>query len=154
MPGLEAKVELGQPDPSGLTPVLRPAVTGLPVFAEDVVIGEAVRLLGFDVQRDGAAVQIDLFWQPLRPLDADFTSFVQILDANGDKIVQSDQQAGGVYYPTSLWQPGDTLRDRHILTLPADAPPGPYRLHVGMYELSNGEIIPLGAATLATPAGL
>ncbi len=154
MPGLEAKVELGQPDPSGLTPVLRPAVTGLPVFAEDVVIGEAVRLLGFDVQRDGAAVQIDLHWQPLRPLEADFTSFVQILDANGDKIVQSDQQAGGVYYPTSLWQPGDTLRDRHILTLPADAPPGPYRLHVGMYELSNGEIIPLGAATLATPAGL
>jgi hypothetical protein len=154
MPGLEVKAELGQPDPSGLTPVLGPAVAGPPAFAEQAVIGDAVRLLGFDVQRDGAAVQIDLHWQPLRPLEADFTSFVQILDANGDKIVQSDQQAGGVYYPTSLWQPGDTLRDRHILTLPADAPPGPYRLHVGMYELSNGEIIPLGAATLATPAGL
>jgi hypothetical protein len=148
MPGLDAKVELGQPDPSGLTPVLEPAVTGPPVFAEDVVIGDAVRLLGFDVQPSGDAVQIDLFWQPLRPLEADYTSFVQVLAANGDKIAQSDQQAGGVYYPTSLWQPGDTLRDRHTLTLPAGAPPGPYQLLVGMYRLAGSDIVPLGATTL------
>lgn len=150
MPGLDTKVELGQPDPSGLTPVLGPAIARPPAFVEEAVIGDAVRLLGFDVQPAGDTVQIDLHWQPLRPLEADYTSFVQVLAPNGDKIAQSDQQAGGVYYPTSLWQPGDTLRDRHTLALPAGAPPGPYQLLVGMYQLANGEIIPLGSATLAT----
>ncbi len=150
MPGLEVKAKLGQPDPSGLTPVLGPAVAAPPVFAEDVVIGDAVRLLGFDVQRDRDAVQIDLHWQPLRPLGADYTSFVQLLAAGDVKVAQSDHQAGGVYYPTSLWQPGETLRDRHTLALPAGAPPGPYQLLVGMYQLANGEIIPFGAGTLAT----
>ncbi len=150
MPGLEVKADLGQPDPSGLTPVLGPVIIGSPDFAESVIIGDAVRLLGFDVQPSGDAVQIDLFWQPLRPLEADYTTFVQVLAPNGDKIAQSDQQTGGVFYPTSLWKPGETLRDRHTLTLPAGAPPGPYQLLVGMYQLANGEIIPLGGATLAT----
>lgn len=149
MPGLEVKAELGQPDPSGLTPVLGPAVSGAPTFAADVVLGDAVRLLGFDVQPAGDAVQIDLHWQPLRPLEADYTTFVQVLAPNGDKIAQSDQVAGGVYYPTSLWQPGDTLRDRHTLTLPAGAPAGPHQLLVGMYQLAGGEVVPLGSAMLA-----
>jgi hypothetical protein len=151
MPGLEARFDLGQPDPSGLTPVQGPALTGSPAFAEEAVIGDAVRLRGFDVQPAGDVVQIDLLWQPLRPLDADYTSFVQVLDANGAKIAQSDHQPGGVFYPTSLWQPGDTLRDRHTLALSAGAPSGPYQLLVGMYRLVDGEIIPLGSATLATP---
>ena len=151
MPGLELKAELGQPDPSGLTPVLGPAISGPPAFAEETLIGDAVRLQGFDVQRADNAMQIDLYWQPLRPLEADYTTFVQLLAPDGSKITQSDQQAGGVYYPTSLWQPGETLRDRHRLILPADAPPGPYQLLVGMYQLANGQLIPLGAATLATP---
>jgi hypothetical protein len=156
MPGLELVAELGQPEPAGLTPVLGPAVTGPPTFAQEAVIGDAVHVLGFDVQRAGETLQIDLHWQPLRPLEADYTSFVQLLTANGDRIAQSDHQAGGVYYPTSLWQPDDaawsslgaSLRDRHILTLPADAPPGPYQLLVGMYRLAGDEIVPLGSATL------
>jgi hypothetical protein len=151
MPGLDVKADLGEPDPSGLTPVLGPAVSGAPAFAEDVVLGDVVRLLGFDVQPAGDAVQIDLFWRPLHPLIADYTTFIQVLAPNGDKIAQSDQQAGGVYYPTGLWQPDDTLRDRHTLTLPAGAPAGPYQLLVGMYRQAGGEIVPLGAATLATP---
>ena len=150
MPGLEVKAALGAAHPSGLTPVLGPAITGPPTFVEEAVIGDAMRLLGFDVNRDGDALQIDLHWQPLRALEADYTSFVQVLDANGDKIAQSDHQAGGIYYPTSLWRAGETLRDRHTLVLPADAPSGPYRLLVGMYRLVDGEIVPLGAATLAT----
>jgi hypothetical protein len=152
MPGLEVVAELGQPDPSGLTPVLGPAITAPPAVAADVVLGDAVRLSGFDVQRDGETMQIDLFWQPLRPLEADYTSFVQLLAANGDKIAQSDHLAGGVYFPTSLWQPGEStspsLRDRHTLTLPANAPPGPYQLLVGMYRLVDGEIVALGEARL------
>ena len=150
MPGLEVKAELGQPDESGLTPVLGPAVAAPPDFAEDAAIGDAVRLLGFDVQRDGETMQVDLHWQPLHPLDSYYTSFVQLLAAGGEKVAQSDQQPGGVYYPTSLWQPGATVRDRHTLTVPDDAPPGPYRLLVGMYRLIDGEIVTLGSATLAT----
>ncbi len=150
MPGLEVKAELGQPDPTGLTPVLGPAVAAPPDFAEDVVISDAVRLLGFDVQRDGETMQVDLHWQPLRQLDSDYTSFVQLLAAGDEKVAQSDHQPGGVYYPTSLWQPGAAVRDRHTLALPVSAPPGPYRLLVGMYQIVDGEIVTLGSGTLAT----
>jgi hypothetical protein len=153
MPGLEIKAQLGQPDPSGLTPVLGPAVGALPADRPDVLLGDAVRLAGDAVDlptpQPGQTVAVDLYWQPVRDLSSDYTSFVQVLLPDGSKIAQSDHRVGGVYYPSSLWQLGETLLDRHILAIPADAPPGPYHLLVGLYELIDGEAQLLGNAMLS-----
>ena len=152
MPGLEIKARLGPPDDAGLTPVLGPAVTSQPAHPQDIAIGDAVRLIG--VTGDLATVQpgqslvIDLYWQPVRTLPANYTSFVQLLSPDGSKAAQSDHLVGGVYYPTNLWQPGETLLDRHTLDVPAGAPPGPYQLFVGMYELVDGEARTVGGAML------
>ena len=119
MPGLEIKAQLGPSDAAGLTPVLGPAVTGKPAHPQDVVIGDAVRLIGVTgdlaTVQPGQSLAIDLYWQPLRTLPANYTSFVQLLSPDGSKAAQSDHLVGGVYYPTSLWQPGETLLDRHTL---------------------------------------
>jgi hypothetical protein len=81
----------------------------------------------------------------LRPLDREYHSFVHLLNAEGQKVAQSDRQPGGVYYPTTLWRPGERLRDDHQLTVPADAPEGVYSLLAGMYALSgDGTLQPLG----------
>lgn len=151
MPGLEIKARLGETDASGLTPVFDPAVSREPMVTTDATVGDSVHLLGYDIQpaepQPGDSLHVDLYWQAGQPLDADVTSFVQLLASNDEKIAQSDHQPGGVYYPSSLWQPGETLLDRHELTIPADAAPGPYRLLVGLYRLTEAGVEPIGQTT-------
>jgi hypothetical protein len=83
-------------------------------------------------------LRVSLQWEALRPPDAEYHTYVHLLDPAGDKVAQSDRQPGGVYYPTTLWRPGERLLDEHTLAVPADAPPGAYRLVAGMYRLASG----------------
>ena len=114
--------------------------------------GDAIRLAGYDVAPDALKpstdAEITLHWQPLTRLGTDYTTFIHLFNANGDKIAQSDHGPGGVYYPTSLWKPGETLSDRHMMRLPTDLGPGPYTLVVGLYDAAMqrlGEAQPIGA---------
>jgi hypothetical protein len=135
MPGLEVKFAL-QPT-EGLLEVLGPAASGPPERASDLVLADTVRLLGYDLGsplEPGGVLEVALHWQPLRPMDADYTSFVHLLDAEGQKVAQSDHLPGGVYYPTSLWQPGEMLLDVHRLALPEALGPAPRTLLVGFYR--------------------
>jgi hypothetical protein len=144
MPGLEVRFDLR---PQGTVVEVMGSVAapaGEPLGA----IGDAVALQGVEIKppadqlRPGQTLEVTLYWRPLRPLGADYTSFVHLLDGAGNKIAQHDASPGGVYYPTSLWHPGETLRDRHVLSLPATVPAGPYSLRVGLY--SGPDLKPLG----------
>ena len=147
MDGLEVKFNLA---PEGaLVRVDGPAAAAPPAQPAGQTFGDAIRLAGYDVAPDalkpGGAAEITLHWQPITRLDADYTTFVHLVNANGDKIAQSDHRPGGVYYPTSLWKPGETLIDKHTLALPADLGPGPYTLIVGLYD-NAAEMRRLGEA--------
>ena len=140
MDGLEVRFNLA---PEGtLVRVTGPAAAEPPAQAAGQTFGDAIRLAGYDVAPDalkpGGAAEITLRWQPITRLDADYTTFVHLVNANGDKIAQSDYRPGGVYYPTSLWKPGETLLDKHTLALPADLGPAPYAIIVGMYNSAAG----------------
>ncbi|MCU0500792.1 MAG: DUF2723 domain-containing protein, partial [Anaerolineae bacterium] len=135
MPGLDIKFKLM---PEGkLVSVLGPAVSGQPARPAEARFGEAIRLLGYDIRpatlAPGDTVTVSLHWQPLRPLDADYTTFAHLVNADGRVIGASDHRPGGVYYPTSLWKPGETLVDAHTLTLASDLGRPPYALEVGLY---------------------
>ena len=101
---------------------------------------DALRLIGYGADpnnqlRPGGALVVTLYWQPQQKLDADFTGFVQLLAASGDKVAQgNDHPAGGAYYPTSLWRPGELLRDVFTVTLPSSLQPGAYTILAGMYR--------------------
>jgi len=136
MDGLEVRFNLA---PEGtLVRVTGPTAAEPPAQAAGQTFGDAIRLAGYDVAPDvlkpGGAAEITLRWQPITRLDADYTTFVHLVNANGDKIAQSDHRPGGVYYPTSLWKPGETLIDKHTLALPADLGPAPYTIVVGLYD--------------------
>ena len=93
----------------------------------------------------GDTMQVSLIWEALRPLDTVYHSFVHLQTPEGATVAQSDRQPGGVHYPTTLWRPGERLRDDHLLQIPADALQGIYRIVVGMYALSeDGTLQPLG----------
>jgi hypothetical protein len=151
MSGLEVRFRL---EPAGaLVRVLGPAAARPATQPADALYAGAIRLTGYDLRPaglvPGGSVSLTLHWQPARRLDADYTTFVQLLNADGVKIGQSDHRPGGVYYPTSLWKPGETLADTHTLSLAADLGRPPYTLLVGLYtggtELHHlGEPQPIG----------
>jgi len=135
MPGLEVKFAL-QPT-EGLMEVLGPAASGPPERTSGLVLADTVRLHGYDLGSPleaGGVLEVALHWQPLAEMDGDYTSFVHLLDAEGQKVAQSDHLPGGVYYPTSLWQPGEMLLDVHCLVLPEALGPAPRTLLVGFYQ--------------------
>jgi hypothetical protein len=135
MPGLETRFEL---EPTGsLVRVTGPAVRNAPQAPAAVDFAGAVRLTGYDLSpvplSAGSRAEVTLYWQPLRPLGTDYTTFVHLLDAGGAVIGASDHRPGGVYYPTSLWRPGETLRDTHVFTVTAEPGRSPYTIETGLY---------------------
>ncbi len=73
-------------------------------------------------------------WQPLRGFNQDWKVFVHLVDANDNVLAQYDGYPRSGDYPTSEWIPGELIEDRYPLLFPADAPPGPYRLFLGLYD--------------------
>lgn len=78
-------------------------------------------------------------WQAVEPVAVDYTTFVHLLDADGNRVTQRDSQPCSGKCPTSTWQPGAIVVDRYELSLPAGSPPGPYSLALGLYLLESGE---------------
>lgn len=128
MPGIESRFAVTETT-APLVQVLGPAATAPPTIVVNQPYGP-LRLLGYDWQPDAAGVQVTLHWQVQERIPADYTTTVQLFDTNGEKIAQDDAPPGGVYYPTSLWKPGEVLVERHSLTL-ADSTPG--TMLVSMY---------------------
>ncbi len=152
MPGVEVKVLVEPAD--GLWRVVGPAALGEPIHEVEKPLADTVVLWGYDRSspgpRPGDEFPISLQWEALRPLTQPYHTFVHLVDGQGQAIAQSDRQPGGVFYPTTLWRPGERLRDDHRLTLPADTPEGIYDLWVGMYALGDdGGLEPLGEAIQA-----
>lgn len=104
------------------------------------VFGEAISILGHDVEgtvRPGSQLTVTLDWRSLAPVDYDYTVFAHLLDKSGQIVAQADGQPLAGRYPTSLWEPGDGVRDVHLLTVPSDLPEGPAHLAIGLYRLET-----------------
>jgi len=155
MPGLEIKYRF---EPFGsLVKVVGPAVTKAPDHSQRVSLSKEVLLIGYDQEprttndrncgiavlspRPGGELRVTLYWQTQGELEGIYSSFVHLVDEEGHRVAGSDQQPGGQFYPTDLWQLGEILRDEHVFTVPAETPPGRYRLLVGMYSYPSLELL-------------
>jgi hypothetical protein len=112
-------------------------------------LGKNVQLAGFMLddpsrpRRPGETVNLGLRWQGLGPVGADYTVFVHLLDEAEKVWGQQDVAPGGGFAPTSGWQPGQVLDDRYAVPVEAGAPPGTYRVEVGMYLPQTGARLPV-----------
>jgi len=152
MDGIEIKYRLAAADP--LVRVLGRVTDAPPPFASDALLANRVRVVGYDVKNESGALRVAIYWQSRAKLEQDYTTFVHLLDASGNKIAQgNDHQGGGVYYPTSMWDIGETLRDEQVITLPPNLAPGKYRLLVGMYRQPDSEMLgePVEIGTVVFP---
>jgi hypothetical protein len=103
--------------------------------------GEAITLEGYAWQADEEGVRVTLRWSADDWLDADYTVFVHLVDAEGDgaAIAQGDGPPLDGRWPTSLWIPGVALDDVHTVALPDGVAAGAYDLLVGLYDPVTGE---------------
>ncbi len=104
-------------------------------------LGDAVALIGYDAPErvaPGDAVRVTLYWHARAAVFGDYKVFVHLLDANGAAVTQDDSKPVGWTYPTTQWEPGQYIRDEHILTLDASILRGDYTLFVGMYDDETG----------------
>jgi hypothetical protein len=104
-----------------------------------------VSLQGVDMGDKGTIPSVEatpglpllLAWQPIRPPNADYITFVHLMAADGTLAAQYDRAPLQGVAPTTLWHEDDILLDTFQLDLPPDLPPGEYRLLVGLYNLST-----------------
>jgi hypothetical protein len=117
-----------------------------------VAFGGEVLLLGYDLARDGEELRLELYWQALRQMEGDYKVFVHLFDPATETIVaQHDAMPREGHYPTSRWVEGEVVSDSIVLSL-VGAPPGRYRLAVGVYEPETVERLPaVDAAGLSVP---
>lgn len=96
----------------------------------------------------GDAVRVELFWRVTASLNRDLLVFAHLIDERGQIVAQHDGPLGPL--PTSAWQPGEARRSRFAVLVPPGAPPGAYRLALGVWDPASGERLPLanGQTTL------
>lgn len=96
-----------------------------PMFQTNIQFGDFLKLVGYDLPADAA--EITLYWQALTAMADDYTTFVHILNDEGQLIGQADSQPADGRYPTSLWAPSEIVAD------PKELPAGEGQIVVGVY---------------------
>jgi hypothetical protein len=93
--------------------------------------------------RAGQPMTLTLYWRAQGAADRDWTVFVHLLDGGEHLVAQADGQPFEGRYPTSVWGAGETVPDRHVLSLPDPLPESPCELKVGLYDWRTGERLTL-----------
>ncbi len=126
-----------------------------PLSGRGDLFGGAVRLAGYEARppaslRPGEALELTLVWVADGPVNDDYTVFTQLLGPDGRVYGQHDNPPVAASHPTSSWQTGEVVVDRHVLRLEPAAPPGRYRLIVGLYAPGTMKRLPItdGAGTV------
>jgi hypothetical protein len=111
--------------------------------------GDALHLRGVTIAGGPGRIAVTPSWDVRPAPAADYRVFLHLLDAAGRRVAQVDvAPGGGDFPPTSAWQPGRQIAVPLPLPLPPNLPKGDYRLVMGLYNIANGERLPLteGAA--------
>lgn len=113
-----------------------------PMHPSDGQFEQSVSLLGYDLElpRDGFVGAGDKFaitwyWRAQRASLGSFKVFLHI-DGQGHRLNGDHDPVDG-HYPVHLWQAGDVVVDKQVLTLPGNYRPGRYTLYVGFYQGSR-----------------
>ena len=128
---------------------------GAPQVLLGARLGQGITLVGYtlnatagedlDQVKPNDNLILDLYWRVDRKLEEDYTVFVHLLGeaynpkTQGPVWGQHDSQPANSGYVTTQWLVGDVIVDRHTMQVDAEAPPGPYRVEVGMYTVQDGQ---------------
>jgi hypothetical protein len=107
--------------------------------------GDHVVLLGYDVAgspRPGEDIQLTLFWQAQGRTETSYNVFTHLVDQDNRLWGQRDGIPKQGRAPTTSWLRGEVIEDKYAIPVQEDAPPGSYRVAVGMYDPETGLRLP------------
>ncbi|HMN28372.1 MAG TPA: DUF2142 domain-containing protein, partial [Caldilineaceae bacterium] len=134
--------------PAYRPPALLAADTALPNPVA-VRFADQVALRGYSwsptALRPGGLFDLTLYWSALRPLEADYSVFVHLVDDHTIIQAQRDSSPAGGNWPTRGWRPELIVPDQH--RMPAVLPaPATFQVEVGLYDFASGQRLqPSGA---------
>jgi hypothetical protein len=112
-----------------------------PSYSLEVEFEEGIVLEGYDlspsIAAPGDVVTLTLYWRAEGTPSRDYQVFVHLVGEDPQPAAQADGPPLNGDYPTGMWEAGETIVDPHPIPLPADLPPGEYRLRVGLYDLET-----------------
>ncbi len=99
-------------------------------------VEDKAALLGCDSYRSDGHLYVQAYWIDLKPMDEDLTVFIHADDGKGKAVAQHDGPPCESFSPTSRWEPGEIVPDRHLLRPKDDAKlEDAVRFEIGMYRL-------------------
>jgi hypothetical protein len=105
----------------------------------EYTLGEQIELLGYDleIERGDLGIgdfELTLYWRAKAAVENDYTVFVHLVDQEDKLWGQGDSVPVEGMYPTSAWLPGQLVEDVCMIQVDPAAPPGSYRVLVGLYD--------------------
>jgi 4-amino-4-deoxy-L-arabinose transferase-like glycosyltransferase len=104
--------------------------------------GDQIGLRGYRVEGEalpGGSLELTYGWHALSQPTRIYSVFNHLLTVDGQQVAQTDGWPQDGIVLTNQWQPGEYVRDMHVLEIPDDAPSGPYVLTVGLYDAASGD---------------
>lgn len=108
-------------------------------------LGNKIRLLGYRIDTREAhpsgSIKVTLYWKALQSMKVNYQVFNHLYD--GKMWGQQDGTPACAFRPTTLWEPGQVIRDEYTIIIDASAPTGEIPLLIGMYNLVTKERLPV-----------
>ncbi len=108
-----------------------------PELAVTARFGSAIKLGGVDLSArqvvPGKSLSLGWYFECLQPLTDDWRVFVHVERQDGSRLHGDHDPVHGAL-PTSQWQQGQWIVDRHQIFVPADTTPGKYTIYMGLYR--------------------
>ncbi len=116
-------------------------------FAEPVGarFGDGLLLRGFSRELVGSTLVITPSWGIERDGPGGAMAFVHVLDGEGRRVAQVDAPIDQGMF--AQWQAGQQFDPPLPIQLPADLPPGDYRIALGVYTPQDGARLPLAGVS-------
>jgi hypothetical protein len=92
----------------------------------------------------GEPYMVQFEWLADAPLEERYKVSVQIIEGDSTVIAQHDGEPAGGSMPTTDWQTGEVVQDRHAVLIPIGTIPGDKSVRVIVYDAESGEPLRFG----------
>ncbi len=102
----------------------------VPRRSSEAVVGDMLRLNGYDVESRAGAMRVSAHWEPLGRLGS-WTRVAELIGPDGRVVARDERAPLDPYLPPRRWDRGQVVVEWIELPLPAG---GPYRIAIGWVD--------------------